>query len=98
MNKTIWKIALEITDGQRILVPIGAQTLTVQTQNGKPVLWILVDPLAEKEIRTIEIFGTGNPIPLDQGTYRKYIATIQVEGRRGSGDILAFHVIENHNK
>ena len=70
-------------------MPKDAEILTVQTQNGKPCLWALVDPKAETEIRVIEIFGTGHPVLSDMGTSRKYISTFQMQEGR-----LVFHVFE----
>ena len=92
MNKTIWKFKLEVTDGQSIPMPIGAEILTVQTQNDQPCLWALVDPNAEVENRYIEIFGTGHPVA-DKGIWRKYISSFQKRDGR-----LVFHVFENLNK
>ena len=74
--KTIWKLRIPATDKQVISVPGGAQCL-----------WALVDPEAKREPRTIEIFGTGDPMP--DFYERKYIGTYQLAG--GS---LVFHVFE----
>lgn len=89
MEKTIWKFKLETTDNQEIEMPIGAEILTVQTQGENPYLWALVDPEAEKETRTFEVFGTGHPIHCDMGVSRNHISTYQLQG--GS---LVFHVFE----
>jgi len=89
MNKTIWKFPLKVTDGQNITMPIGAEILTIQTQNEEPYLWALVDPKAETESRHIEIFGTGHPVGYDMGVSRKYISTFQI--RNGQ---LVFHAFE----
>ena len=40
-------------------MPKGADLLTVQMQNGTPVLWAQVDPSAEIEARNITVVGTG---------------------------------------
>ena len=89
MEQRIWKYQLEVTDGQNISMPKGAEILTVQVQDGSPCLWALVDPKAETEIRFIEIFGTGNPVLSDIGASRKYISTFQMlEGR------LVLHAFE----
>ena len=88
MEKTIWKYELEITDNQNILMPIGAEILTVQMQDGTPCLWALVNPKAEMESIVIEIYGTGTDL-YDMGTARKYISTFQAENGG-----LVFHVFE----
>ena len=62
------KYHLKVTDGQNILMPIGAEILTVQMEDETPCLWALVNPKAETENRFIEIFGTGNPILYNRGT------------------------------
>lgn len=76
----IWKFPLQISDAQRIEMPIGAEILTVQLQGDVPVLWALVDVKALKEYRIIEVLGTGNPIHNGMGTNRKYISTFQRGG------------------
>lgn len=75
--KTIWKFQLAITDAQCIDMPEGAEILTAQFQSGALCLWALVDSLNQKRPRTIEIFGTGNPISEFIGT-RRFIATAQM--------------------
>lgn len=81
-EQSIWKFELSNSDTQNISMPKGAEILTAQVQNGTPYIWALVDTIAETEIRTIEIFGTGSPILSDMGTSRKYISTIQLlDGR-----------------
>ena len=60
MNKVIWKFPLNLTDIQDVLLPIGAQILSVAEQNGVICLWAVVDPEAEDGTRLIEIHGTGN--------------------------------------
>ena len=89
MNKTIWKFELETTDNQTIEMPVNAEILTVQTQNGIPCIWVLVDPTETKEKRFIEVFGTGHDVYYDMGVSRSYLGTYQLQG--GS---LVFHVFE----
>ena len=90
MHKSIYKYQLEVTDTQKIELPVGAEILTVQTQNEIPCLWTLVDPNGiEKETRIIEVFGTGHPVGYDMGVSRKYISTFQLRGGQ-----LVFHVFE----
>ena len=89
MERKIFKYELEIMDSQLLMIPSGAEILTVQTQSELPKLWALCDPEQIKEARTICIFGTGNPIP--EGNF-KYISTFQL-----MGGIAVFHVFENIN-
>jgi hypothetical protein len=85
--KTIYKYKLTTTDNQVLSLPAFSEILTVQLQGGEPYLWALVNKNIEEEIPiTIEIFGTGNPIPDGK---RRYINTYQLlDGR------LVFHVFE----
>jgi hypothetical protein len=70
----------------RIVLPIGAQVLTVQLQDREPYLWALVDPFNQDETRNFEIFGTGWDLKGDSNN-GKYIATFQQ-------DSLVWHVFE----
>lgn len=90
MNKTIYKYPLSVTDFQEVLLPIGAEILTVQTQDETVCMWALVNPNEpQKEARNIEIFGTGHSIGYDMGVSRKYISTFQMHGGQ-----LVFHAFE----
>lgn len=86
MKKRIFKYELSV-DGTNISMPVGAEILTVQSQNRTLCLWALVDPEAAKEIRYFEVFGTGHPIGYDAGVSREYIATVQDGG-------FVWHVFE----
>lgn len=86
--RTIWKNKLEAIDKQTIQLPLGAEILSVQTQNGKPCLWATVDTDEFTEPRTIEIFGTGNPIPPGPGIERVFIGTFQIDGGSFVGHVF----------
>ncbi len=85
--KTIWKYSIETTDIQLVVMPKGAQILTVQTQNGLPCLWALVDTNSPNEQRLIRTHGTGHDVFGSQNL--QYIGTYQLEG-----GALIFHVFE----
>lgn len=68
-------------------MPIGAEILHLNMQNGDPHLWVLVNPDAKLEERHFEIYGTGHPIHGDMGIERKYIGTY-FEGE------FVFHLFE----
>lgn len=88
MKKTIWKF--EITPNVNyIMMPIGAEILSVQTQNENPCIWALVEPDNGKEERYFDVFGTGHEVYCDMGVDRKFIGTFQMQG--GS---LVFHLFE----
>lgn len=91
MRKAVWKFPLKAVEWQAVEMPARAEILTVQNQNETACLWALVDPTAEKEMRQIEVFGTGHNIQCDMGLSRKYISTFQIEGG------LVFHAFERTN-
>ena len=84
---TIWKQTIETTDVQRVEMPIDAEILTVQEQNGNINIWFKVDTEKQKALREIFVFGTGNPIPKNNA---KYIGTYQL-----MNGALVFHVFDN---
>lgn len=88
--KQIWKFQLQSTDRQAFCLPKGAEILTIQVQGGEPYFWALVDPLQEQVERFIEMYGTGHPVPFEEGFTKKYIGTYQLYN--GS---LVFHVFES---
>ncbi len=85
---TIWKYKLETTDIQTIEMPLDAEILTVQEQNGDINMWVKVDTEKTLVKREIFIYGTGNPIFDNDNS--KYIGTFQLK----SG-MLVFHVFDN---
>ncbi len=85
----IWKWTLTAADRQTLMLPTGAQLLTVQMQHGRPQVWALCDDAQDVwkvEPRTIAIYGTGNPMPERPG---KYLSTFQVDD-----GALVFHAFE----
>lgn len=83
--KTIYKYQLETTGAQLIEMSMGAEILTVQTQNEVPCVWVMVDLDLAKIQYAFRIFGTGHPI--EEGFKGKYIGTYQLRG-----GALVFHV------
>jgi hypothetical protein len=77
--KTIWKFEVALVSPQQVPMPNGTEILTVQTQGETGCLWALVDTEADStDMRTFEVFGTGQIIHEDMGIERKYIGTFQV--------------------
>lgn len=89
--RTLWKFNLEVTDIQHVRMPKGAKVRKVGVQRGELCLWVEVDTEAEKEERTFEVIGTGNPMPTDMGIERTYIDSVQMERR---GMEFVWHVYE----
>jgi len=89
MNSVVYKYEKWVDDVVSFDLPINAEILHVDLQNGdqRIDLWALVNPDKKKtEKRTIRIAGTGHPI--DPSLKLKYINTFTVERR------LWFHVFE----
>lgn len=84
---TIYKYPIQITDVQKVKLPIEAQILTAQMQGDALCIWAIVDEAAtDTEERTIEVFGTGHPMGQ---VFRQYIGTVQMQG-----GALVWHVFE----
>lgn len=93
MKKEIWKFKLpEANEGVKIVMPQGALILSCQEQDGALCLWALVIPEAEREFRTFDVYGTGQPIHYDMGIDKEFIATVQI---RMTGIVL--HIFERIN-
>jgi hypothetical protein len=73
--KTIWKYEIR-TEENVYEMPKGAKILSAQLQGGKICIWALVDTEVEKEIRIIEVFGTGLAFKVKKNWV--YIGTVQV--------------------
>ncbi|HOH62242.1 MAG TPA: hypothetical protein PK698_07230 [Bacilli bacterium] len=87
---------MDIDDKVTITMPKNAEILSVQVQQGGPVMWAIVNPEEEKVERHFEMFGTGHQIPED-GINRKYISTIQVTPNIVLPP-LCFHVFERFER
>lgn len=84
--KRVFKYELT-ADTVDLELPRGAQLLTVQLQNGVPMLWALVDDSIAPIKRCIGVYGTGHPVDVPG----KYVATFQI-------DDLVFHVFDEGDK
>jgi hypothetical protein len=73
---TIHKYQFEIADKVVIEMPIGADILSVQIQNGKPTIWAKVETTYKEEKKVFRIYGTGHELDLFAMEGR-YLATIQ---------------------
>jgi len=85
MTRTIWKFSTlpdnSFKEVFTLRMPKGSEILTLQSdqKNNVPTIWALVEPDAELEDRTFELYGTGHPIHYDMGVERKYIGTYQYQ-------------------
>lgn len=85
--KTIYKYPIELTDEFEIEMPIGAEIISVHTQNGIPYLWAIVD-CPNTELRKFSLIGTGNPLE-NEFSKEDFIGTFLVYE-----DALVFHLFE----
>jgi hypothetical protein len=92
--KTIYKYTLNIEDEPILLLPAGAQILSVnsqETRNGEKLfLWALVDPETKETGRYFRIYGTGHPIDEADLSRLRFIGTVSMRG-----GALIWHVFEN---
>lgn len=89
-EQQILKFQLRMIQTQVIHMPYAAKILCVQLQNGVPCIWAMCNMDDGKSDRTIDIFGTGQPIT-DLFT-RTYIDTFQIQ----MGRTFIWHVFERH--
>lgn len=86
--KTIWKFTCPVTDTFSIPMPLGAELLHLDTQDGEPRLWALLDQDAVMELRHFVLVGTGHP--MGDGTAElHYVGTVQAHG-----GALVWHLFE----
>ena len=55
----IYKYGLECVDTQAVMMPKGAEVLSVQLQDGELTAWAKVDTTAKREPRVFRIMSTG---------------------------------------
>lgn len=85
--RTIWKYPVK-PGAFELTMPLHAQILCVQEQQGEPHLWALVSPDASRtETRRFRSYGTGHDID-GMGT-GYYIGTFQL-----ADGALVFHLFE----
>jgi hypothetical protein len=91
----IWKYQLADEARQVVMMPSGAEILSVQQQHGDLQLWAMVDPDLPKQMRVFEIFGTGTTMPdlSSEGRVRRHLATVQT-----CQGMLVWHVFELQGK
>jgi len=84
---TIWKYPLNGYYGQLIEMPRKAKILTVQLQDGAPVLWVEVNPHSLlKDRRVFHFIETGTEF---EGSCLEYVATVQISAN------YVIHVFED---
>lgn len=89
--RTVYKYPFGLNTKASLFLPVGAEILHVDSQNGRIQVWALIDTdETEQEKRIVAVYGTGHDIDEDDG---KYINTFLVEG--GAFVFHAFEVIKS---
>ncbi len=84
----IFKYTVPVSDDDTVMMPQGADVLSVQTQNGVPVMWAVVDEKAKPLVpHRFYVRGTGHNMGTAIG--HRFIGTFQL-----SGGSLVFHLFD----
>lgn len=70
----VFKYALSFSEPADVLMPLSAKILHVDSHNGVPCIWALVEAEEQPTPRRFYIRGTGQPIAKEFS----YVATFQV--------------------
>ena len=68
--------ALDVNDRVQVAIPSGARCLSVVEQNGRPVVYFLVNSDSETVMVTFRIVGTGHPLEDSFNRTHWYIGTV----------------------
>lgn len=84
--RTIFKYDIPSAPEFKIALPLFSDVISVQIQNGHPVMWVLHETDNEKVNTVFRIFMTGEPIPPD---YRgRWVGTLQLKD-------IVLHIFQN---
>ena len=95
---TIWRFPLRPEEHVedkvlRVKMPSNADILTVQTKDGEPNIWAIVNPKEPREMRTFLAVPTGDEITKPSNL--TYIGTFQTQEPGYFGPVtLVFHLFE----
>jgi hypothetical protein len=88
--RTIYKFVLNTPqESNYVEMPIGSKICHIDEQHEAICIWAEVETDLPMEIRRIQVYSTGNPIPDYYGLYHKYLGTVKLE----SGNFI-FHLYE----
>ncbi len=82
----VWKFPIQVDDNVMLAMPGGAVPLHVETQNGVPCLWALVNPSNPARHHHFKIRGTGHEIGADVG---EHVGSFMLHG-----GALVFHLFK----
>lgn len=72
----VWKFPIDADDYFHVDMPSGSKILAIQTQNGQPQMWALVNPELGLIRRFFRLAGTGHGI--DPKEAENYVGTFQL--------------------
>ena len=75
----IYKYELSFESRTFVRMPEKSEIMDIQIQDGKPVMWAMVDPDSREIVVRINMLYTGHGMQLE-ATRNEYLATIQHEG------------------
>ena len=86
-NYSVWKYTLEVKGSQTIALPLGAEVISVDTQEQDIVVYALVNTKEDqKQDVEVLVYGTGHEINLNITDY-KFLGTAKL-----NNGLLMFHV------
>ena len=86
----IYKYELSFENRNFVRMPEKSEIMDIQMQNGKPVMWALVEPDSREIVVRINVYMTGFVIQ-QEALKDEYLATIQDSG-------LVYHFFMNYEK
>ena len=86
--KQVWKYKVSIGKS-KLGIPRGGKILYVSEQFNEICIWVEVYPDRKKELRYIEVFGTGHNIKEEMSISHNYLGTVKLD----DGEFV-FHVYE----
>lgn len=87
--KRIFKYDIPVADHFGLILPLGAEILTFQSQRGGFYIWAIIEEGLNDEKRYFRLAGTGHDLTEDFPKIKKYIGTAQL-----ANGGLVFHLFE----
>lgn len=101
MGKTIWRFPVDLhTPQPTLMMPVGAEILTLQLNRGQMTIWAVVDADgSQEEERQFRLLPTGSTVSDKEYAKLKYIGTWQPEDIEARAGVpMVVHVFEEDTK
>ncbi|TDH35699.1 hypothetical protein E2A64_10185 [Pseudohoeflea suaedae] len=89
MRAVIYKYPFKIDDWVDVRMPVGAEILSLQVQDGVPTIWAKVAPHQQEATRRFVVLATGETFV--DALIGYYIGTIQLDG-------FVWHIFDQGNR